>query len=71
MAKQKIHRFNPNLPDALTTDTAKEIIKEIESWTYKHSIIEVDYKRWYCGITNNPPQRRSGHKYDIEAEPYA
>lgn len=71
MAKKNTPRFNENLSPALSTETAKEIISEIKKWTRKHSIIDVDNTRWYCGITNNPPKRKSGHKYDIEAEPYA
>ncbi|MBI3517974.1 MAG: hypothetical protein HY062_01270 [Bacteroidetes bacterium] len=71
MTKKSIPRFNENLPDALSTETAKSIIKEIKKWVNQHSNLIVDYERWYCGITNHPPTRKAGHKYDIEAEPYA
>lgn len=55
----------------LKTDLAKRIIKEIENWIEINSILIVDYGRWYCGITNNPPTRKSAHRHNISAEPYA
>lgn len=64
-------RFNPNLPDALGTATAKEIIKDIKRWRMKNSILEIDYSRWYCGITNNPYTRKNQHKSKNGSDPYA
>ena len=63
-------RFNANLPDALSTKTAVSIIASIKRWAEKHSTITSDYTRWYCGITNHPPSRKSKHKSVNEAEPF-
>lgn len=65
------NRFNPNLIDAIKTITAKEIIKEIKKWCNYHSTIEVDYVRWYCGITNKPDKRKNQHKNNNKSDPYA
>lgn len=64
-------RFNPNLPNPLTTITAKNIIKAFQKWIATHSTIEVDYNRWYCGITNNPYKRQSSHKSTNKSDPFA
>lgn len=64
-------RFNPNLPKPLTTITAKNIIKSFNKWIAANSKIDVDYSRWYCGITKNPYKRYSNHKSSIKSEPYA
>lgn len=67
----KKFRFNPNLPLAISTITAKETIKNIKKWCNRHSTIEIDYKRWYCGITNKPNKRYNQHKNSNNADPYA
>lgn len=64
-------RFNPNLPKPLTTITAKNIIKAFKEWIEAHSNVEVDYNRWYCGITNNPPKRQSAHKSVNKSDTFA
>jgi hypothetical protein len=63
-------RFNKNLAPALSTKTAKSIIVSIKNWAYNHSTIGIDYTRWYCGITNHPPSRKSQHRAVNEAEPF-
>ena len=70
-AVKKEFRFDPNLPDALKTKTAKGIIAKIKSWSNYHSTFGVDYARWYCGITNKPDTRKSQHKHTNQADPYA
>ena len=65
-------RFNPDLPNPLTTDTAKKIISEIKAHTQKHAkLINADHSLWYCGITNDPDARNKGHKSANKEEPYA
>ena len=64
-------RFNPKLPDPLTTATAKNIIPEFIAWVNIHSAVFSDYGRWYCGITNSPPTRKAQHQSSIQSEPYA
>lgn len=64
-------RFNPNLPNAISTDTAKSIISKIKAWCKYHSTIAVDYERWYCGITRNPYKRQNAHKVKNAADTYA
>ena len=46
----------------LKTVTAKKIIKEIELYISENSTFFIKYENWYCGITNNPNTRKSGHK---------
>ena len=70
--RKKSERFNPDLPDALTTITAKKIIGEIKAHTEKHAkLVSADHSRWYCGISNDPNVRINGHKYKNQKEPYA
>ena len=46
----------------LKTKTARKIIKEINTHISENSTFAIKYQRWYCGITNNPNTRKSGHK---------
>ena len=64
-------RFNPSLPKAKSTITAKSIIRKVNAWCLYHSTIGIDYARWYCGITNNPPKRKTAHKAANATDPYA
>src|ERR1700749_4849761 len=68
---KKAPRFNPKLPDAIKTLTAKSILNKIKNWSRYHSTWEVDYSRWYCGITNKPHIRKNQHKHSNKADPYA
>jgi predicted GIY-YIG superfamily endonuclease len=53
----------------LKTVTAKKIIKEIETYVFENSTLYVEYSNWYCGITNNPNARKSGHKTNNNKTP--
>ena len=53
----------------LKTKTAKKIIKEIELQVSENSTLYVEYSNWYCGITNNPTVRKSGHKSKNNRKP--
>ena len=65
-------RFNPGLPNPLSTDNAKKIIRQIKAHTEKHAkLIKADHSLWYCGITNNPIIRNTSHKYINKDTPYA
>lgn len=54
----------------IQTKTAKQVIKLIEKHLKEHSNFIIDYNRWYCGVTNNPIKRKSGHKTKNKTEPY-
>jgi len=54
--------LNMKKDNPLKTKTAKKIIKEINAFTFENSTFKVKYSRWYCGITNKPATRKSGHK---------
>ncbi len=69
--KNNKERFNTTLLAAISTDTAKYIIKEINCWVDKHSNGWIDYCNWYVGITNHPPTRRSAHKQNNSSDPHA
>lgn len=48
--------------EALKTETAKRIIREINLWTKKNSALSVNYSNWYVGITADETNRKSSHK---------
>lgn len=43
-------------------DIQKSIIASIKRHCAKNSVLEMDYERWYIGITNNPPRRKQEHE---------
>lgn len=67
----KIKTINTIKTNPLSTPTAKSIIKDFKKWMAQHSNIEVDYSRWYCGITNNPPKRKNAHKHTNRKDTFA
>lgn len=47
---------------SLNTKLAKSIINSIENHVSDNSPGATDYSQWYCGVTNKPSVRQSGHK---------
>jgi len=54
----------------MKTETEKQIIRKINAWAKKNSTLEIDYKRWYIGVTNNEQARKSKHKSAIGGDIY-
>ena len=56
------HKTIENLTSALSTETAKSIIGQIERWVAENSTGRVVCENWYVGITNYPYARASAHQ---------
>lgn len=54
----------------IKTITAKRAIKQINNHVKDHSQININYSRWYCGVTNSSNQRQINHRYKIKSETY-
>ncbi len=52
------------------TPTYRKAKKEIEQWVSDNSILVINNKLWYCGITKNPKIRKAQHMRAIGGKPY-
>lgn len=50
------------------TKTYRKVVKTIQDHVKQNSNVVIAYENWYIGITKNPEQRYSAHKYNLQVD---